>query len=133
LEFSGYAPVIPFMSTIAKQRGYSSFIVGLAFAVMPIPGILAKVIFGSLTDKYNCRRLVFVLSAILTSLLVFIMLLIPNTNTNEEMDDSDAIRSPLFWLFWTTATLFATTATVKNVLEDTICMNLLGKRICLDG
>ncbi|CAI6371832.1 unnamed protein product [Macrosiphum euphorbiae] len=94
---------------------------------MPIPGMLAKVIFGSLTDKYNCRRLVFVLSAILTSLLVFIMLLIPNTNTNGEMDDSDAIRSPLFWLFWTTATLFTTTTTVKNVMEDTICMNLLGE------
>ncbi|XP_029346520.1 uncharacterized protein LOC107883906 [Acyrthosiphon pisum] len=88
------------MSTIAKQRGYSSFIVGLVFAVMPLPGMLAKVIFGSLTDKYNCRR---------------------------NGRDSDAIRSPLFWLFWTTATLFATTTTVKNVLEDTICMNLLGE------
>lgn len=133
LKFSGYAPLIPFISTIAKQRGYSSFIVGLIFAVMPIPGMLAKVIFGSLTDKYNCRRLAFVLSSILTSLLVLIMLLIPHKSTNEEMDDSDAVRSPLFWLFLTTATLFATTATVKNVLEDTICMNLLGKLICFYG
>ncbi|XP_022179023.1 major facilitator superfamily domain-containing protein 6-like isoform X2 [Myzus persicae] len=123
----GYAPLIPFLPTMAKQRGYSSFIVGFIFALMPIPGMLAKVIFGSITDKYNCRRLVFVLSAILTSLLVLIMLLIPNTNTNEEIDDSDAIRSPLFWLFWTTVTLFATTATIKNVLEDTICMDLLGE------
>ncbi|KAL4082823.1 hypothetical protein QTP88_029479 [Uroleucon formosanum] len=88
---------------------------------MPIPGMLAKVIFGSLTDKYNCCRLAFVLSSILTSLLVLIILLIPHTN--EEMDDSDAVRSPLFWLFLTMATLFATTATVKNFLKDTICEN----------
>jgi len=116
---------------MAKQRGYSSFIVGFIFALMPIPGNLAKVIFGSITDKYGCRRLVFILIAILTSLLVFIMLFIPYTNTNEEIDDSDAIRSPLFWLFWTTVTLFTTAGTVKTVLEDIICMDLLGKRICL--
>ncbi|CAH1726834.1 unnamed protein product [Aphis gossypii] len=123
----GYAPLIPFLSTMAKQRGYSSFIVGFIFAVMPIPGLLAKLTFGMITDKFNCRRMVFVLSVFITSILVFIMLIIPDTNTNEEIDDVDAIRSPLFWLFWITITLFSATAMVKNVLEDTICMSLLGE------
>lgn len=60
------------------------------------------------------------------------MLVISDTNTNEEIDDLDAIRSSLFWLFCITITLFSATAMVKNVLEDTICMSLLGKLICLN-
>lgn len=51
LSFSGYAKLIPFLSTIAKQRGYSSFIVGFIFAIMPISGLLAKLTFGMITGK----------------------------------------------------------------------------------
>jgi len=126
--FSGYAPFSPFLTTISKQRGYSAFIVGLIFMLQPIPGMLIRPIVGAITDKYKCRRSVFIASSIITFVLVCLLSIIPGTTSKEEINDLDVIKSPLFWMFFTTIiALINTDGTVKSVLEDTICMDLLGK------
>lgn len=126
LGIGGYAPFSPFLTTISKQRGYSAFIVGLIFMLQPIPGMLIRPIIGAVTDKYKCRRSVFILSSLITFVLVCLLSIIPGTTSKEEMNDLDVIKSPLFWLFFTTIALINTDGTVKSVLEDTICMDLLG-------
>ncbi|XP_015372474.1 PREDICTED: uncharacterized protein LOC107167801 [Diuraphis noxia] len=127
LGIGGYAPFSPFLTTISKQRGYSAFIVGLIFMLQPIPGMLIRPIVGAVTDKYKCRRSVFIASSIITFVLVCLLSIIPGTTSKEEMNDLDVIKSPLFWMFFTTIALINTDGTVKSVLEDTICMDLLGK------
>ncbi|XP_016658380.1 major facilitator superfamily domain-containing protein 6 isoform X2 [Acyrthosiphon pisum] len=127
LGTGGYAPILPFLTTISKQRGYSTFIIGLIFMLHPIPGILMRPIVGAVTDKYKCRRWVLIASSIIMFVLVCILSIIPGTTAKEEMNDLDVIKSPLFWLFCTTIALIGMIGMVKTVLEDTICMDLLGE------
>lgn len=125
---AGFAPFSPFLTTISKQRGYSAFIVGLIFMLQPIPGLMIKPIIGLLTDKYKCRRSVFVASSILIVALVCLLSAIPGTDSGGmTYYDMAVLKSPLFWLFFGTIALINADGMVKNVLEDTICMDLLGK------
>jgi len=116
------------VTIIAKQRGYSAFIVGLIFMLQPIPGMLIRPIVGAVTDKYKCRRSVFIASTIIIFVLVCLLSIIPGTTAKEEMNDLDVIKSPLFWMFCTTIGLIKMVGMVDMVLEDTICMDLLGKK-----
>jgi len=115
------------LTTISKQRGYSPFVVGLIFMLQPIPGMLIRPIVGAVTDKYKCRRSVFIASSIITVVLVCLLAIIPGTTAKEEINDLDVIKSPLFWMFLSTIALLSMVGLVKSVLEDTICMDLLGK------
>lgn len=125
----GYAPFSPFMTIIAKQRGYSAVIVGFIFMVQPIPGLFIRPFVGIITDKYKCRRSVIILSTLIIFMLVFLLSIIPGTTSEKEMDDLDVIKSPLFWLFSTAIVLMSLFATVRNVMEETICTTLLGEKI----
>ncbi|XP_060874136.1 major facilitator superfamily domain-containing protein 6-A-like [Metopolophium dirhodum] len=117
----------PFLTIISKQRGYSAFIVGLIFMLQPIPGMLMRPIVGAVTDKYKCRRSVFIANSIIMFLLVCLLSIIPGTTAKEEINDLDVIKSPLFWMFCTTIVLIRMVGMMNMVLEDTICMDLLGK------
>ncbi|XP_060874149.1 major facilitator superfamily domain-containing protein 6-like [Metopolophium dirhodum] len=122
----GYA-FTPFLTIVSKQRGYSAFIVGLIFMLQPIPGMLMRPIVGAVTDKYKCRRSMFIANSIIMFVLVCLLSIIPGTTTKEEMNDLDVIKSPLFWMFFTTLVLIKMVGMAKTVLEDTICMDLLGE------
>lgn len=126
---AGYAPFSPFLTTIAKQRGYSAFVVGIMLMMQPIPGMIIRPIVGAITDKYKCRRSVLIGSAVILFLLVCLLFAIPGTTSNVELSDSDTIRSPLFWLFCATVALINADGSVKTVLDDTICMEMLGNTI----
>ncbi|XP_016658375.1 major facilitator superfamily domain-containing protein 6-A isoform X2 [Acyrthosiphon pisum] len=115
----------PFLTIISKQRGYSAFIVGLIFMLQPIPGMLMRPIVGAVTDKYKCRRSVFIANSIIMFVLVCLLSIIPGTTSKEEMNDLDVIKSPLFWMFCTITILIRMVGMVNMVLEDTICMDLL--------
>jgi len=117
----------PFLTIIAKQRGYSAFIVGLLCMLQPMAGMLMRPIVGAVTDKYKCRRSVFIANIIITFVLVFLLSIIPGTTAKEEMNDLDVLKSPLFWMFCTTIILIRMFGMMNMVLEDTICMDLLGK------
>ena len=95
--------------------------------LQPIPGLLIRPIVGAVTDKYKCRRSVFIASSIIMFVLVCLLSIIPGTTAKEEINDLDVIKSPIFWMFCTTIALIGMVAMSKAVLEDTICMDLLGK------
>lgn len=61
-----------------------------------------------------------------------ILCVLPGSIVENEMDDMDVIKSPLFWLFTSTAFLWKIGLASKIVLKDTICISLLGKIILID-
>uniref|UniRef100_A0A2S2RAT1 Major facilitator superfamily domain-containing protein 6 n=1 Tax=Sipha flava TaxID=143950 RepID=A0A2S2RAT1_9HEMI len=126
IGIGGYAPFSPFMTTIAKQRGYSAFIVGLMFTLLPIPLLITTPIMTAMTDKYKCRRLVFIASSVLIFAFTCLLAIIPGT-TSKEIDDLDVIMSPLFWLFFISNAMIGICGRLKSCLDDTICMSLLGE------
>ncbi|XP_022177883.1 major facilitator superfamily domain-containing protein 6-like [Myzus persicae] len=126
LSLAGLTPLLGFLSTILRQRGYSSVIVGLIFTFLPLPGLLIRPIVGGITDKYKCRKFVFILIMIIMSLLSIVLIFIPGTASKTQMDDDYVITLPMFWLFFMTVTLFHTGIIAKTLMEDTICMDFLG-------
>lgn len=51
------------MPVYARQLGFSSFVVGSIYSVLPILGLVAKPLFGALADRYiysiNTRNMIF--------------------------------------------------------------------------
>lgn len=50
---SGTAPLVPYLSTYARQLGFTSSTVGLIYTVLPICGLVAKPLFGAIADRYE--------------------------------------------------------------------------------
>ena len=88
---SGTAPIVPFLSTYAKQLGFSSIIVGTIYLVLPIFGLLAKPIFGAIADRFHKQKLLFILFQILTAASFFVIQFIPEIPTvrNVQVDCYD--------------------------------------------
>ncbi|CAI6360488.1 unnamed protein product [Macrosiphum euphorbiae] len=127
LTMAGTATILPFLSTISKQRGYSPVIVGLIFTILPLLGLLVRPLIGAITDKYKCRKAVFVLIIAIRGLFITMLMFIPGSAVKIEMDDADVIKSPIFWLFFCTVTLYKIACNLSIVLEDTICIDILGE------
>ncbi|VVC36470.1 Major facilitator superfamily domain,Major facilitator superfamily associated domain [Cinara cedri] len=123
----GYAPIFPFLTPILKQRGYSAFIVGLIYTLQPIPALFIRPITGVITDRFKCRRSVFIASTLIMFGLVALLSVIPGSVSDVEMNDLDVIKSPLFWFYFVTITLVNMDGTINGVLADTVCINLLGE------
>ncbi|KAL5236076.1 hypothetical protein ACI65C_003486 [Semiaphis heraclei] len=121
----GAAPIYPFLSTISKQRGYSSIIIGLIFTIIPFLGLVVRPAVGAITDKYKCRKSTFILSIGIMSIFISILMLIPGSAVQTEINDADVISSPLFWWFFGTIAIFKISIVISTVMEDTICVHLL--------
>lgn len=127
LAIASSAPIIPFLSTISKQRGYSSVIVGLVFTLITIPALLVRPVIGAITDKYNCRKIALLSIIFINSLVICVLILLPGTYVKTEIDDVDVLKSPLFWLFFSTLALLNSGITARSVMENTICIAVLGE------
>ncbi|VVC36477.1 Major facilitator superfamily domain,Major facilitator superfamily associated domain [Cinara cedri] len=121
------APIIPFLSTISKQRGYSPLIVGLIFTVSSLVSLVMRPLVGFITDKYKCYKLALMASILTNFAIVCALLQMPDSAVRDEINDAYLFRSPLFLMYFVMIVLFFTSVGVKTVTEDTICMNLLGK------
>lgn len=114
-----------------KQRGYSSMIVGLFFTIISFLGLLIRPTVGAITDKYKYRKTAFTLSIAICCPFVNILIFLPGSAVNTEMNYMDVIKSPLFWFFFSTVTLIIISNVVTTVMEDTICVHILGKKLFL--
>lgn len=61
----GTGPVVPYLSSYARQLGFSSVIVGFIYTVLPISGMLAKPLFGSIADRFRCQKILFLIAPLL--------------------------------------------------------------------
>ncbi|KAL4092012.1 hypothetical protein QTP88_026595 [Uroleucon formosanum] len=125
LALAGTASIIPFLSTISKQRGYSPLIVGIIFTVVPLPGLLLRPITGAITDKYKCRKSAIILTIVIKIIFINVLMFIPGSTVKTITDDKSVVKSPLFWLFFCTIVVFKTSSDIRNILEVTICVDLL--------
>lgn len=119
---------MPLLSIILKQRGYSVYIVGLLFMILPLPTLIIRPSVGAITDKYKCRKLALILCLALNGLLICLLTFLPGQSVKEELNNMDLIKSPLFWTFVCITFLLKSTMVIRMDTESTICMGLLGKK-----
>ncbi|KAL4717839.1 hypothetical protein ACJJTC_000988 [Scirpophaga incertulas] len=74
---AGTAPLVPYLSTYARQLGFSSVTVGLIYTVLPIFGLVAKPLFGIIADRFKKQKLIFVLFQIITIVSFSVIYVIP--------------------------------------------------------
>lgn len=129
LLYSGAASIIPFLTTVSRQRGYSSVIVGFIFTIIPIPGLFLKPVIGVIADKYKCHKSITILVEVAKSVIVCVLLFIPGKTVDTELKDTDVIKSPLFWLYSSSLVLLKTGSFMRTVMDDTMCVSILGN-IC---
>lgn len=127
--FSGIAPLNPFLSTIAKQRGIPVFIIGIIFTFMPIFNIIARPITGYVTDRWRCRKQVFLSASFINAFVTLLIHFTPDFNDLKLTQDIDILMHWKFWIFVAVITLRMLLWMVGDVLQDTICLEILGKRL----
>ncbi|XP_031840492.1 sugar baby transporter [Nomia melanderi] len=70
-------PIVPFLPTIAKQLGFSGFLVGTIYTILPISGLIAKPLFGGLADKFKIHKILFLIFQAVTAIAMFTIHFIP--------------------------------------------------------
>ncbi|CAH4038499.1 unnamed protein product [Pieris brassicae] len=88
---AGTAPLIPYLSTYARQLGFSSTTVGLIYTILPIFSLLATPIFGFLADRFRIQKSIFIFFQIVIIVSFASIYFIPQTGLNltVELDCGD--------------------------------------------
>lgn len=68
---------MPFLPTIAKQLGFSGFLVGTIYTILPISGLIAKPLFGALADKFKIHKILFLIFQVIVAIALFTIYFIP--------------------------------------------------------
>lgn len=93
-SFSATGCIVPFLPTLAKQLGFSGVLVGTVYTILPISGLIAKPLFGSLADKYKLHKSFFLFFQAFLTISFFIMHFIPevvtSADTRLKCDNSEA-------------------------------------------
>ncbi|XP_076623184.1 sugar baby transporter isoform X2 [Colletes latitarsis] len=74
-------PIVPFLPTIAKQLGFSGFLVGTIYTILPISGLVAKPLFGGLADKFKIHKTLFLIFQAVVAISMFTIHFIPEINS----------------------------------------------------
>lgn len=85
---------MPFLPTIAKQLGFSGFLVGTIYMILPISGLVAKPLFGAISDKFRIHKLLFLIFQVVVAVSMFAIRFIPEVEKNENVVltcDGDAV------------------------------------------
>ncbi|RVE46702.1 hypothetical protein evm_008665 [Chilo suppressalis] len=79
---AGTAPLVPYLSTYARQLGFSSGTVGLIYTVLPIFGLIAKPLFGVIADRFKKQKIIFILFQFITIVSFSAIYIIPQNESN---------------------------------------------------
>lgn len=82
---AGTGPVTPYMSSYARQLGFSSVIVGFIYTILPISGMLAKPFFGSIADRFRCQKFLFLAAQLLTAAAFLGVLYSPKVDVSRQV------------------------------------------------
>ncbi|XP_053623899.1 major facilitator superfamily domain-containing protein 6 [Plodia interpunctella] len=90
---AGTAPLVPYLSTYARQLGFTSATVGLIYTVLPIFGLIAKPLFGVIADRFRIQKLIFILFQIVTIVSFSAIYFIPGSSPSAlvELDCGDGV------------------------------------------
>jgi len=93
---------------------------------MPIFNIVIRPLTGYVTDRWNCRKQVFLSSTLLNALITPLIHFTPDFNDKKYAEALDIMAYWEFWIFMTTVTVRLLLWMVGDVLQDTICLEMLG-------
>ncbi|XP_025206111.1 major facilitator superfamily domain-containing protein 6-like [Melanaphis sacchari] len=122
----GTAPINPFLPTIARQRGIPVLVIGIIFTIMPIFNIVTRPITGYITDRWHCHKQVFLTASLLNAFFTLLIHFTPDFNDNGHTEDLGILTHWKFWVFLTTITVRMLLWMIGDVLQDTICLEILG-------
>lgn len=77
---AGTAPLVPYLSTYARQLGFTSSTVGLIYTVLPICGLVAKPLFGAIADRFKWQKVLLIIFQIVTALSFLAIYFIPESH-----------------------------------------------------
>jgi len=118
----------PYLTTIAKQRGYSARLVGAVFSVLPLIAVFARPIFGIVADHFRCQKTMFMSLMIVVTLINASYELIPNPPADvDNSRDETTLATYQFWLFCGFLAARYITICAITTLSETICLQALGK------
>ncbi|CAB3226044.1 unnamed protein product [Arctia plantaginis] len=84
---AGTAPLVPYLSTYARQLGFSSATVGLIYTILPLFGLIAKPLFGIIADKYKKQKIIFIFFQLIVIISFWSIYAIPeHRNMKVELD-----------------------------------------------
>lgn len=83
---AGTGPITPYLSTYARQLGFSSVVVGFVYTILPISGMLAKPLFGSIADRFHCQKILFLASQILTAAAFLAVFYSPKIESTKQVE-----------------------------------------------
>ncbi|XP_011314216.1 major facilitator superfamily domain-containing protein 6 [Fopius arisanus] len=84
-------PIVPFLPTIAKQLGFSGFLVGSIYTILPISGLIAKPLFGGLADRFRLHKIFFLLFQAILAIAFFSIYFIPPVELKTQSVQADVI------------------------------------------
>lgn len=81
----GTGPVVPYLSSYARQLGFSSVTVGFIYTILPISGMLAKPLFGSLADRFHCQKMLFLIAQLVAAAAFLSIYYSPKVQVNRQV------------------------------------------------
>lgn len=66
------------MPVYAQTLGFSSFVVGTIYTILPLVGLVIKPALGALADRFKWHKAVMLVSALVTMLAYFCVQFIPS-------------------------------------------------------
>ncbi|XP_026500477.1 uncharacterized protein LOC113403984 [Vanessa tameamea] len=83
---AGTAPLVPYLSTYARQLGFTSATVGLIYTILPIFGLVAKPLFGVIADRFKIQKTLFILFQVVTIVSFSAIYFIPENASKASVD-----------------------------------------------
>ncbi|XP_056634030.1 major facilitator superfamily domain-containing protein 6-like isoform X2 [Diorhabda sublineata] len=111
---AGSGPVTPYLSIYARQLGFSSIVVGFMYTILPIFGMVAKPIFGTIADKFRCQKRLFLAAQILTAIAFLVIFYSPKIHTTRIVN---------FSCYNDTIGFFSNSSINKCTLDDLLRQN----------
>jgi len=125
---AGTSPMTPFLTTMAKQRGYSARLVGAIFSVLPLAAVFARPVFGVVVDHFRCQKTMFMCFIVVITLITASYDLIPDPPAGVDNGrDENALATHQFWLFCAFLATRYFTISIVTTLSETICLQSLGR------
>lgn len=88
--------MVPYLSSYARQLGFSSVTVGFIYTILPISGMLAKPLFGSIADRFQCQKLLFLVAQLLTAAAFLSIYYSPQVKVDRQVHFSCYDNVPAF-------------------------------------
>jgi len=128
LTAAGTSPLTPYLTTVAKQRGYSARLVGAVFSVLPLTAVFARPVFGAVADHFRCQKTMFMCFIVVVTLITASYDLMPDPPVDVDNGrDEIALATHQFWLFCVFLAARYVTISIVGTLSETMCLQSLGR------